>query len=293
MKMMTALALVLASAPAAYAASAVPAKESFIEQIGVHNNATVSQKRGNNNQATVQAGKFNSVLSTQKGGTAAAANNSANYQVGSDNTATISQKNGNNNQGTFQAGRANNVTTTQVSKLATGLNSSGNVQVGEFNQAATSQTNSAPNPLATGVSYTNNSFSTQVGTANSVSAKQTGGQNNQGTVQVGSDNLSLVHQADKAITPSTGPVVSGANTSFTGQFGENNAVITSQKTADASGAFSNANGYGNASASLNTATATRPASIKTDRALEKASRYSRAPITRPRRFRPATKTPSP
>ena len=117
MKMMTALALVLASAPAAYAASAAPANESFIEQIGVHNNAKVSQKHGNNNQATVQAGQLNSVLSTQAGATAAAANNSANFQVGNDNTATISQKNGNNNQGTFQAGRANDVKTTQVSDL--------------------------------------------------------------------------------------------------------------------------------------------------------------------------------
>ena len=72
MKMMTALTLVLANAPAAYAASAAPANESFIEQIGVHNNATISQKHGNNNQATVQAGQFNGLSSTQVGATAAA-----------------------------------------------------------------------------------------------------------------------------------------------------------------------------------------------------------------------------
>ena len=120
MKMMTALALVLASAPAAYAAGP-NLNESFIEQVGVHNNATISQKNGNNNQATFQAGKYNSVLSTQTGRQAGAGpNNSANVQIGNDNTALISQKNGNNNQSTFQAGRANGVTTSQVSKLANG-----------------------------------------------------------------------------------------------------------------------------------------------------------------------------
>jgi hypothetical protein len=117
MKMMTALALVLASAPAAYAAGP-NLNESFIQQVGVHNNATVGQKNGNNNQATSQTGQFNSVLSTQNGAAAGAtANNSANVQVGNDNTAAISQKNGSNNQSTSQTGRANAVVTSQVSKL--------------------------------------------------------------------------------------------------------------------------------------------------------------------------------
>ena len=67
MKMMTALALVLASAPAAYAAGP-NLNESFIEQVGAGNHATVSQNSGNDNQATFQAGKSNSVLSAQTGG---------------------------------------------------------------------------------------------------------------------------------------------------------------------------------------------------------------------------------
>src|SRR5262249_41668497 len=151
----------------------------------------VSQKNGNNNQATFQAGKYNSVLSTQAGGTPGT-NNSANVQIGTDNTATISQKDGNNNQGTFQAGHANGVTTSQDSKLANGQNNSGNVQVGDYNSAVTTQTNSAPNSQATGVDYANNSFSAQFGSGNMVTAKQTGGQNSQGTVQVGTGNLAFV-----------------------------------------------------------------------------------------------------
>ena len=111
MKMMTALALILASAPAAYAAGS-NLNESFIEQIGTSNTATVGQKNGNNNQATTQTGQFNSVLSTQNGAAAGATpNNSANVQIGNDNTALISQKNGSNNQATSQTGRANAVVT--------------------------------------------------------------------------------------------------------------------------------------------------------------------------------------
>ena len=223
----------------------------YIEQLGTSNTATIGQKNGNNNQATVQTGKFNSVLSAQNGAAAGAtANNSANVQTGNDNTALISQKNGSNNQATNQAGRANAVTTSQVSNLPTGLNNSGNVQAGDFNTAMTTQTNSAPNPLATSVNYANDSMSAQYGIGNTVIAKQTGGQNNQGTVQAGTDNLATVTQSDKAITPAAGPVVGGANTSFTGQYGDNNTVTTTQKTADVSGGFGPQDGYGNASASL-------------------------------------------
>ena len=265
MKMMTALALVLASAPAAYAAGP-NLNESFIEQVGTHNNATISQKHGNNNQATSQTGQYNSVLSNQNGAAAGAGpNNSANVQVGNDNTAVISQKNGSNNQSTFQAGRANAVTTSQVSKLATGSNNSGNVQAGDFNTATTTQTNSPPNSQATGVNYANDSMSAQYGTGNTVIAKQTGGQNNQGTVQAGDDNLSQVKQSDKAIIPATGAVVGGANTSFTGQFGDNNIVTTSQKTADANSEFSAGNGYGNAPRNI----ARGPGLWQTDLALSK------------------------
>ena len=126
MRMMTALALVLASAPAAFAAGAL-SNESFIEQVGTKNDATITQQNGNNSQATFQAGKKNSVL------------------------------------------------TTQTSNLASGKNTSGNIQVGKDNTATTSQTNSAPNALATGVAYTNNSFSAQYGVKNNAIVGQDGG----------------------------------------------------------------------------------------------------------------------
>src|SRR5262249_52792037 len=70
-------------------------------------------------------------------------------------------------------------------------------------------------------------------------------------LQVGTGNMSFVTQSDKAVTPASAPVVGGANTSFTAQFGDNNMITTSQKTADASGEFGGfANGHGDASVAL-------------------------------------------
>jgi hypothetical protein len=163
--MMTALALVVASAPAAYAAG--PAlNESFIDQIGTRNDATISQKNGNNAQATFQAGKNNSVI------------------------------------------------TDQASKLAGGKNTSANIQIGKGNSASTEQTNSPPNPNFTTATFTNNSFSAQFGNGNDVDVSQKGGQNNQGTVQVGTRNESVVGQTDKSVTPASASPVGGANTSY-------------------------------------------------------------------------------
>jgi hypothetical protein len=60
--------------------------------------------------------------------------------------------------------------------------------------------------------------------------------------------MSFVTQSNKAITPASAAVVGGDNTSFTAQFGDNNMITATQKTADASGEFGGfANGYGNAS----------------------------------------------
>src|ERR1700760_974986 len=92
MRMMTALALVLASAPAAYAAGAL-SNESFIEQVGTKNDATVNQQNRNNGQATFQVGKKNSVLTNQTDNLANGKNTSGNVQVGKNNTATTDQTN--------------------------------------------------------------------------------------------------------------------------------------------------------------------------------------------------------
>src|SRR6185437_12071449 len=98
--------------------------------------------------------------------------------------------------------------------------------------------------------YSNNSFTAQFGSS-SAWVKQTGGQNTQGTLQVGTGNFAFTTQSDKAITSASASPVGGANSSFTSQFGNGNMVNTTQKTADASGEFGGfANGHGNASASL-------------------------------------------
>jgi len=276
MKMMTALALVLASAPAAYAAG-MHENESFIQQVGSTNHANVSQTKGNNNQATAQTGQANSVQSTQASGSRFT-DNSANVQVGNVNTAQITQNKGNNNQSTFQVGRANGVTTTQTGKLVNGENNSGNIQVGEFNSANTTQKNSAPNSQATGVDYSNNSFSAQFGSS-MTTVKQTGGQNNQGTYQVGTGNLAFTTQSDKAITDAKHSPVGGANTSFTGQFGDSNQVNATQTTADASahegGGF--ANGYGNTSAAFQYGTGNK--AVIDQKASAKGTEFSANPGT--------------
>ena len=85
MRMMTALALIVASVPAAYAAGPFQ-NESFIEQIGTKNDATISQKSGNNKQATFQAGKGNSVITDQVNKAVTGTNTSGNFQVGKNNS---------------------------------------------------------------------------------------------------------------------------------------------------------------------------------------------------------------
>ena len=66
MKMMTALALVLASAPAAYAASPTP-NESFIQQIGTQNSATIKQKNGQLTAGDVGTNQRRALLSNPVG----------------------------------------------------------------------------------------------------------------------------------------------------------------------------------------------------------------------------------
>ncbi len=92
MKTMTALALVLASATAAHAAGSLN-NESFIEQVGTKNDATISQQNGSNTQGTFQAGKGNSVLTQQLSNLPTGKNSSGNVQVGKDNTASTIQTN--------------------------------------------------------------------------------------------------------------------------------------------------------------------------------------------------------
>src|SRR5215468_1284726 len=221
MRMMTALALIIVSVPAAYAAD--PFKnDSFIEQIGSRNDATISQKNGNNGQATFQAGKNNSVI------------------------------------------------TDQVSNLAAGKNLSGNVQVGKGNTAFTLQTNTPPNADFTTATYTNKSFSAQFGVKNDVIVGQNGGQNNQDTLQAGDRNESGVVQTNKSATPASASPVGAANTSFTGQFGKNNLVGTSQISADGTDDF----GKG-----PNPVTATRLPRCRSATATKPARRRNRSAAT--------------
>src|SRR5262245_20692354 len=92
MRMMTALALIIVSVPAAYAAD--PFKnDSFIEQMRTRNYSTISQTNGNNGQATFQAGKYNSVITDQVSNLAGGKNLSGNVQVGRGNTAATDQAN--------------------------------------------------------------------------------------------------------------------------------------------------------------------------------------------------------
>ncbi|WP_407180569.1 hypothetical protein [Bradyrhizobium sp. STM 3562] len=199
---MTALALILVSAPAAYAAGSLT-NESFIEQIGSGNDATITQKNGNNGQATFQAGKKNSVI------------------------------------------------TDQVSKLAGGKNTSGNVQVGKGNTASTGQTNTPPNSQFTTATFTNNSFSGQYGTKNDVIVDQSGGKNSQGALQVGKKNVAGVAQSDTSVTAASATPVGGANTSFTGQFGNKNTAAAIQTSADGTGSGGQfETGHSNASAAV-------------------------------------------
>src|SRR5258708_6851079 len=152
MRMMTALALIVASVPAAYAAGPLQ-NESFIEQVGSKNDATISQKNGNNDQATVQAGKGNSVITDQVSKLVGGKNTSGNVQVGKDNTASTGQTNSppnplfttatfTNNSFSAQFGNENDVVVGQKG----GKNNQDTLQAGDRNEAGTAQTDKSVSP---------------------------------------------------------------------------------------------------------------------------------------------------
>lgn len=177
MKTMTALALVLASASAAYAAGP-HGNESFIEQVGAYNEAQISQKNGNNDQATFQAGAKNSVLTDQVSKLRRGQNSSGNVQVGQGNTASTSQVNKadadnarfTNNSFTAQFGTKNDSIVEQTG----GKNDQGTLQIGDKNFAGVSQINSSSTrPSARPVGADNAAFAAQIGSSNRSATFQT------------------------------------------------------------------------------------------------------------------------
>jgi hypothetical protein len=214
MKMMTALALVLASAPAAYAASLD--NESFIEQVGVHNTATVSQTNGNNAQGTFQAGKDNVVTTSQISKLATGKNTSGNVQVGNGNTASTVQTNTppnplfttstyTNNSFSAQYGVKNDSTVGQTG----GQNTQGAIQAGKNNESIVSQSDTS---VAAGAA--NTSF----------------------TGQFGVKNLSTTSQKSADSSPDAFEFENGhSNASTTLQFGNGNEASTQQQSVGGTG----------------------------------------------------------
>lgn len=99
------LALVLASATSAHAAD----NESFIDQIGTSNAATIAQENGNNTQGTLQVGKANIAITSQTGSAIPAASTDGSFigQFGSKNEAVTSQTTADHTGNSFTNGHAN------------------------------------------------------------------------------------------------------------------------------------------------------------------------------------------
>jgi hypothetical protein len=243
MKTMTALALVIASAPAAYAAS--PLNESFIDQIGTKNTATIAQQSGNNGQSTFQAGKKNSVTTGQLSQAPAGKNTSGNVQVGNKNTATTVQENTPPNSQFTTAPYANNSFSAQygvkndVTLLQTGgQNSQGTVQAGKKNESLVSQSDqSVTSATASPVGGANTSFTGQFGNKNTATTSQksadgttdfggfeTGHGNASSSVQIGDRNVANTDQ--KSVGANAGQGVNNAAASL--QVGKDNIENTTQ-----------------------------------------------------------------
>src|ERR1700679_1791835 len=114
MRILTTLALIILSAPCAYAHD----NESFIDQVGSYNAAIVAQTGGNNNALTLQKGTYNRALVGQIAvPTSSGTNASFVAQNGSQNSAIVAQQTssgGRNNQATIQVGIGNVAITTQT-----------------------------------------------------------------------------------------------------------------------------------------------------------------------------------
>jgi len=216
MRMMTALALILVSVPAAYAAGPLT-NESFIEQIGNKNDATISQKNGNNGQATFQVGTKNSVITDQASKTGAGNNKSGNVQVGKNNSATTGQTSTlpnagflgtpfDNNSFSAQFGNGNNVIAAQKG----GQNTQSTLEVGNKNTAAVAQTDKS---------------------VTSGSAAPVGGANTSFTGQFGNGNTAATSQKSADGTSAFGTFEPGhGNAASALQIGNNNEAATSQKS---------------------------------------------------------------
>jgi hypothetical protein len=72
----------------------------------------------------------------------------------------------------------------------------------------------------------NESFVAQIGVGSTAIVGQTGGNNNQGTLQFGGNNFALTGQLN---TTNGTKNDNSTNTAFTGQFGFGNAAVTLQK----------------------------------------------------------------
>jgi hypothetical protein len=243
MRMMTALALILVSVPAAYGAGPLT-NESFIEQIGNKNDATISQKNGNNGQATFQAGTKNSVITDQASKAGAGNNKSGNVQVGKNNSATTGQTSTlpnpgflgtpyDNNSFSAQFGNGNSVIAAQKG----GQNTQSTLEVGNKNTAAVAQTDkSVTSGSAVPVGGANTSFTGQFGNGNTAATTQKsadgssfgsfepGHANAASSLQIGNDNEAGTSQ--KSVGGDKGQGVN--NAAATVQIGKGNVAYTQQ-----------------------------------------------------------------
>jgi len=251
MRMMTALALIVASAPAAYAAGPLK-NESFIEQIGSKNDATISQKNGNNDQATFQAGKGNSVITDQVSKLVGGKNTSGNVQVGKGNSASTEQTNSppnalfptatfTNNSFSAQFGTKNNVIVGQKG----GKNNQDTLQVGNKNESGVAQIDKSVSPVSGPlVGAANTSFTGQFGDKNTAATVQTSadGTNGIGGFENGHGNTSSALQIGKGNEAGTEQKSVGGkgqgtnNAAATVQIGDGNIALTKQG-GHVSGAF--------------------------------------------------------
>src|SRR6185437_8235269 len=179
MRNLAVFAFLMATTSLASAAS----NESFIAQVGAHNNAAANQLNGNNRQLTIQAGKHNHATTNQIGPSSGShTNNSGTVQFGVGNNAMINQIGGNNTQGTFSFGINNTANTNQLTSDS--HPGSNNARTGQFGWNNTSNTNE----VSTGVADTTTSHPT---------ATHPGGQggiNDSGVLQIGGANTATIAQ---------------------------------------------------------------------------------------------------
>ena len=149
-------------------------------QTGSDNTALISQKDGNNNQGTFQAGHANAVVTTQVSRLADGKNNSGNVQDGDYNSAVTTQTNSapnpqatgvaySNNAFSSQFGSGNSTYVTQKG----GQNNQAAVQGGIGNMSVVTQTDKAITPgFAAVVGGANSAFTAQFGDNNTINTTQ-------------------------------------------------------------------------------------------------------------------------